>query len=124
MYKRLSALLLVLGLFSACGGKGEGPRTCEEGFISVRNMTRYPARIMGWYGEERGQIPEIWIDPNETRQVTDTLPGSTEVHLTLYVDLPGDVMPSTEAVVTVDGNMTVVITNASNVVVEYIVTGG
>ena len=75
-------------------------------------------------GEERNQIPEVWIDPGETRQVTDTLPGGTEVHLDLYVDLPGDVMPSTEAVITMNGNMTVVITNASNVVVEYTVTGG
>lgn len=42
MYRWLSALLLVLGLFSACGGKGEGPWTYEEGFISVRNNTRSP----------------------------------------------------------------------------------
>lgn len=113
---------LGLSLFLACGGEAEGPWTYEGGFISVRNATKYPARVVGWYGEE--QIPEVWIDPGRTRQVTGTLPGGTEVHLKLYVDLPGDVMPSTEAVVTVNGNMTVVITNASNVVVEYMVTGG
>ncbi len=125
MYSKwMSALLLALSLFSACGGKGEGPQSYEEGFISVGNVTKYPARVVGWYGEERNQIPEVWIDPGETRQVTDTLPGGTEVHLDLYVDLPGDVMPSTEAVITMNGNMTVVITNASNVVVEYTVTGG
>ena len=124
MWRSVLKATLGLSLFLACGGEAGGPRTYEEGFISVRNATKYPARVVGWYGEGQNQIPEVWIDPGRTRQVTGTLPGGTEVHLKLYVDLPGDVMPSTEAVVTVNGNMTVVITNASNVVVEYTVTGG
>ena len=124
MYRSFGVVLAVGMLLTACEGKGEGPKTYEEGFISVRNSTRYPAKVEGWYGEEHNQIQEVWIDPGATRQVTGTLEGGVEVHLKLFVDLPGDVMPSTDAVVTVDGNMTVVITNASNVVVKYTVTGG
>jgi len=39
-----------------------------------------PLDVRGGFhlGEEQHQVPEIWIDPNQTRQVTDTLPGGID----------------------------------------------
>lgn len=94
----------------------------EEGRISVRNQTSYAARVSGEY--EGTTIPQMWIQPGETKGISETIPGGTTVRLLLEVDLPGDVMPHVNAELTINGNMTVVIIGASNVVVEYQITGG
>jgi len=126
---QVGGLLLLVSLILACGGgKGGGPLTQENGYLSVLNRTQYQARVDGWYlkdGEEH-QIADVRMEPEETHQITESLPGGTEVHLTLYayVSADQDEVATAKATITLNGNTLVIITNASNIVVEYTITGG
>ena len=124
---QVRGLLLLASLILACGGSGGGLQI-EDGYLSVLNRTQYQARVDGWYLKdgEQHQIADVRMEPEETHQITESLPGGTEVHLTLYayVSADQDEVATAKATITLNGNTLVIITNASNIVVEYTITGG
>lgn len=94
------------------GGSSTGPRTKEDGRISLRNSVDLWVIRVTYFNPERGQEISTTVPPGETKDISQAvLKGGEEVTFRLNANLPsGGYDLSEDIELTVDGNMTIYIT--------------
>ena len=117
---RLSVLALAiltgwecLFVVGGCGGgSSTGPRTKEDGRISLQNSVEPWIIQVTYFNPELGQEIFTTVLPGETKDISQALlKGGEEITFLLNANLPtGGYDLSEEVQLTVDGNMTIYIT--------------
>jgi len=118
--RRLSVLALAILIELGCllviggcgGGSSSGPRTKEDGRISLQNSVDRWIIQVTYFNSELGQQISTTVLPGETKDISQAvLKGGEEVTFLLNANLPtGGYDLSEEVKLTVDGNMTIYIT--------------
>lgn len=116
-------LILVTLVLLGCGGGKSGPVSSAPGKVIVRNETanRLKATV---YAGEQGNPVEVWIDPQETKEISESLPGDTKVKVVLE-GVTGGIRRPTDIELTINGNLMIrVIKVAYEGPIDYEITGG
>jgi len=94
------------------GGSSTGPRTKEDGRISLQNSVEPWIIQVTYFNSELGQEIFTTVLPGETKDISQALlKGSEEITFLLNANLPtGGYDLSEEVQLIVDGNMTIYIT--------------
>jgi len=113
--------ILVISVLLGCGGSS-GPVSSEPGKIIVRNETGNKLKATVYAGEE-GDPVEVWIEPHETKEISESLPGDMKVTVVLE-GVTGGIRRPTEIKLSINGNVMIRVTNvAFEGPITYEITG-